>query len=97
MGVRRTMEKVRQRFYWPGYETEVEHWVCDCELCQKRNQPQPLPRAPLGTIRASYPFETISWDIMGPLPVTNKGNKYILVVTDVFSKWVELGFSFAGY
>ena len=26
---------------------------------------------------------------MGPLPVTNKGNKYILVVTDVFSKWVE--------
>ena len=26
---------------------------------------------------------------MGPLPVTNKGNKYILVVTDVFSKWME--------
>ena len=89
MGVRRTMEKVRQRFYWPGYEADVEHWVRDCELCQKRNQPQPLPRAPLGTIRASYPFEKISWDIMGPLPVTNKGNKYILVVTDVFSKWVE--------
>ena len=89
MGVRRTMENVRQRFYWPGYETDVEHWVRDCELCQKRNQPQPLPRAPLGTIRASYPFEKISWDIMGPLPVTNKGNKYILVVTDVFSKWVE--------
>ena len=89
MGVRCTMEKVRQRFYWPGYEADVEHWVRDCELCQKRNQPQPLPRVPLGTIRASYPFEKISWDIMGPLPVTNKGNKYILVVTDVFSKWVE--------
>ena len=59
------------------------------ELCQKRNQPQPLPRAPLGTIRASYPFENISWDIMGPLPVTDKGNKYIFVVSDVFSKWVE--------
>ncbi|KAL5505541.1 hypothetical protein EMCRGX_G006991 [Ephydatia muelleri] len=29
MGVRRTMEKVRQRFYWPGYEADVEHWVTD--------------------------------------------------------------------
>ena len=26
---------------------------------------------------------------MGPLPVTEKGSKYILVITDLFSKWVE--------
>ena len=31
----------------------------------------------------------ISWDIMGPLPTSTKGNKYILVITDLFSKWVE--------
>ena len=41
----------------------------------------------LGTTRASYPFEKISWDIM---PVTDKGNKCILVVSDVcISAWVE--------
>jgi hypothetical protein len=28
-------------------------------------------------------------DILGPLPVTPRGNRYILVVTDAFSKWVE--------
>ena len=26
---------------------------------------------------------------MGPLPTSSKGKKYILVVTDIFSKWVE--------
>ena len=33
--------------------------------------------------------EDISWDIMGPLPTSEQGNKYIVVVTDLFSKWVE--------
>ena len=27
--------------------------------------------------------------MMGPLPTSSKGMKYILVVTDIFSKWVE--------
>ena len=37
----------------------------------------------------SNPFEVLSWDIMGPLPISSQGNKYILVVTDIFTKWVE--------
>ena len=49
----------------------------------------PLPQAPIETIQVNYPFEKISWDIMGPLPVTHSGNKYILVITDLFTKWVE--------
>eukprot|EP00731_Ephydatia_muelleri_P024409 Em0016g680a len=89
MGVKQTLERVRHRFYWPGYESDVERWVRECETCQKRNNPQTLPQAPLGSISASHPFQKITWDIMGPLPVIRKGNKYILVVTDVFSKWVK--------
>ena len=80
---------MKERFYWPGYESEVERYVRECGQCQKRNQPQPQPKAPLGTIKASHPFEKISRDIMGPLPTTESGNKYILVVTDLFTKWVE--------
>ena len=63
-------KKVKERFYWPGYEQDVEQWVQQCEPCQQRNPLSHNPRAPLGTIRANYPFEKVSWDITGPLPTT---------------------------
>ncbi len=28
-------------------------------------------------------------DIIGPLPITTQGNKYIITLTDYFSKWAE--------
>eukprot|EP00731_Ephydatia_muelleri_P010420 Em0005g1006a len=89
LGVQRTTEKVKERFYWPGYEMDIQNWVQECQQCQKRNPPQPHPLAPLGSIKCTYPFDVISWDIMGPLPLSTKGHKYILVMTDLFSKWVE--------
>ena len=83
------MEKVKTRYYWPGYESDIEKWVRECDECQRRNPPPRKPQAPLGTITASYPFEKITWDIMGPLPVSQRGYQCILVVTDIFTKWVE--------
>ena len=89
LGMHKTLEKVKERFYWPDYERDIATWIQECQECQKRNQPQPAQQAPLETLTSNYPFKMLSWDIMGPLPVTSNGNKYILVVTDIFSKWVE--------
>ena len=79
----------QEEVFWPEYESTVEEWIKECVECQQRNPPQPHPRAPLGTIVAAHPFQKISWDIVGPLPQSESGNKYILVVTDMFTKWVE--------
>ncbi|KAM7308007.1 uncharacterized protein ISCGN_011642 [Ixodes scapularis] len=38
----------------------------------------------------SLPWEIVARDIAGPLPRSPRGNQYLLVVTDHFSKWVEL-------
>ena len=89
LGYHKTMERVKQRYYWPGYERDVQAWISECSQCQQRKAPNPAAQAPLGTVVAKHPFDILSWDILGPLPLTNQGNKYILVVTDLFSKWTE--------
>ena len=68
----KTTEKVKEHFYWPGYEQDIRTWVQNCVQCQQRNPPIPQAQAPLGTIQASYPFEKMSWERMGPMPVTER-------------------------
>ena len=35
------------------------------------------------------PMERIAADVLGPLPTTDSGNKYLLVVVDYFTEWTE--------
>ena len=88
LGTHKTQARIQERVYWPRYMEDIQRWTRSCEECQKRNSPPTAP-APLVPIVASSPFEKVAWDIMGPLPETKRGNKYILVLTDLFTKWVE--------
>jgi hypothetical protein len=35
------------------------------------------------------PFERIAMDILGPLPIPDQKNKFILVIGDYFTKWTH--------
>ncbi|KAL1254817.1 hypothetical protein QQF64_012878 [Cirrhinus molitorella] len=43
----------------------------------------------MGTVRVGGPMERIAVDLMGPMNETERFNRYILVVQDYFTKWVE--------
>ena len=47
-------------------------------------------RAPLGEMLVGAPLDRLATDILGPFPESTKGNRYILAVTDYFTKWVEI-------
>jgi hypothetical protein len=44
---------------------------------------------PLRSHNPQQPWQTIALDYMGPYEATSDGNRYLLVVTDLFSSWVE--------
>eukprot|EP00731_Ephydatia_muelleri_P007838 Em0004g176a len=89
MGERKTLEKVRARFYWPGQRKEIEQWCRNCNVCLSRKSPSHKARAPMEISQTLRPMQRVAMDILGPLPETLRGNKYILVVGEYFTKWKE--------
>ena len=47
LGEDKTLEKVKERFYWPGYHNDVKNWVNTCSDCAARKTPIPRNRAAL--------------------------------------------------
>ena len=68
--------------------TDCNKFVAKCEQCQRHaptiHQPTELLRAGV----AHYPFMRWAMDIVGPLPTSGQ-IRFILVMIDYFTKWVE--------
>ena len=88
-GEERTFRSVQKRFYWPGYHRSVEVFCAGCLPCLSRKHPGKASVPILGFRVVGYPFERIAIDVMGPLKRSDQGNRYVLVVGDYFTKWIE--------
>ena len=89
LGVTKTLSKIRQAYYWSGLQRDVRQYIAGCETCSKSKGPNKTPRAPMQLTSAGRPMERIAMDIVGELPLTEKSNRYIIVISDYFTKWVE--------
>ena len=89
LGEQKTLEQLKERVYWPAMTEDVKHWCQTCPVCATRKSPTPNSRAPMQTVQAGYPMQVVAVDITGPFPDSDAGNRYILVVGDYFTKWVE--------
>lgn len=89
LGSRKTLARVKARFYWSGLTADVRAFVRMCSLCQRRESPPRKRRAPLQQSRVGAPMERVAIDLMGPLPKTDSGNQWILVVGEYHTKWME--------
>ncbi len=87
-GIIHQYDQLRERVWWPRMLASVVKYVTSCQLCQRSKgsrkyvKPQPMD-IPIG------PWTHVAVDHVGPLTITNKGNKYILVVVDRFTRYAE--------
>ena len=64
-------------------------WVKSCVSWAKNKRDVHHLKPPLLPIAVSGPWEVIAADCMGPRPATNLRNRYILIIGDLFTKYIE--------
>jgi transposase InsO family protein len=80
--------RLSSKYQWVGLKKSVKEYVKRCEICQK-NKYSKQHRVPMQiTTTAHRPMERLALDIVGPLPETQKGNKYLLTYQDDLTKYV---------
>jgi hypothetical protein len=89
-GITKTLKLIKRNYWWPLMNQDIEKYVKGCDSCQRNKtirQPKATELRPHDT--PTTPWESISVDIVGPLPVSNSHNA-ILAVIDRFSKMIRL-------
>lgn len=88
-GITKTLASIQERYYWPGVHEDVKDWCSSCDLCQQAKAPQKKSRAPLHQYQVGEPLERVALDLTGPFPKSERGNSYLLIIGDYFTKYVE--------
>ena len=88
-GIKRTLYLLKQQFTWNGMHSEVLKLCKECGICQ-REKGTTKAKEPLVPNRAAHePRQMVAYDV-ATLPWGSDQNRYFLLMTDLFSKWVEI-------
>ncbi|XP_070025535.1 uncharacterized protein [Nicotiana sylvestris] len=72
-------------------EEEAENFVVKCDKCQRYGNNMHRPTELLHPVVSPWPFMKWGMNIVGPLPQAKGKVKFLLVLTNYFTKWVEAG------
>ena len=87
LGEHKTWKAFNRKHYTPQGKQRCREIVRTCPECQL-GKDYKARHVPKGHIHSSGPWETVSIDIVGPLPVDGNSNRYIVTIMDVYSRYL---------
>ncbi|GKD54413.1 reverse transcriptase domain-containing protein [Tanacetum coccineum] len=74
--------------FWPTIYRDAQDFVTHCDSCQGQGKISQRDKMPQNPVQICEIFDVWGINFMGPFS-SLRGNRYILVVVDYVSKWVE--------
>ena len=86
-----TKRKVKQNFWWPRMDHEIEEFVGLCTNCNNSDKTLKLEKEEMPMVNEPKgPWQKIAIDFLGPYQILSTKMQYFIVVLDHFSRWVEV-------
>ncbi len=91
-GILKTKERIMQCYYWSGMDADINKHIQECHKCQVRRKKHPAepPQLLSPLPQCTEPQQRVHADLFGPLKNQIGDKKYVLSMTDAFTKYVEL-------
>ncbi|KAF4527793.1 hypothetical protein B566_EDAN016378 [Ephemera danica] len=89
-GIFKTTRKISEKYVWKGMKNDIASYIRGCDLCQKVKPPNKAPYGFMNSRIATETGEYLSCDLIGPLVKSARGHEYAFVITDDFSRNVEI-------
>lgn len=91
MGTGKVLEYIKQVYWFPQMKLKIKNFIENCLICIVYSPKYGKKEGLLHSIeKGSKPFDTIHIDHLGPLERSKQFYRHILVVVDVFTKFVRL-------
>lgn len=90
LGFSKTVSRISSSYWFPSLPSWVRSSVQSCQVCQAFKSPRRSLGHSSPSTSMAGPFDTVAIDTYGPLPRSINGNRYVLVMQDVFSRYVIL-------
>ena len=87
LGEHKTWKAFNRKYFTPGGKQKCREIVRTCPECQL-GKDYKVKHLPKGNINSPGPWETVSIDIIGPLPVDGRSNRFIVTIMDVYSRYL---------
>lgn len=87
-GIRTTRKLMQQRYFWPSMNIDIGEWAKSCVDCQQ-SKIHRHTHSDVTPFPPSERFEHVHIDIVGPLPTSSSGHRYLLTMIDRCTRWAE--------